>query len=204
MSPTSPRLKKLLERQGWIWLVTSLLLPVVFIAVAGRLVIELGHDSAEQSATTDLVGDFNRLGVSIRDFEVPLGDKPARVSWEVHYHLYRGTVDSVMRSPLAAEVTGYLNGIEASVGRMGQMLDVVLRGRATKGDSTTAERRYRAEINNGLEVIQEATDDLTGRVSDIARRVERRWHQLLWLTVVSSLLAIGFGAVLLLYRRTFM
>ena len=68
MSPTSTRLKKLLERQGWFWLVTALLLPVVFIVVAGRLVIELGHDSVEQSATTDLVGEFNRLGVSIRDF----------------------------------------------------------------------------------------------------------------------------------------
>src|SRR5262245_5788875 len=76
------------------WLLAGLLVPVVFLGVAGSLVFHLGHDSQEQSATTTVVRQFNRLGLALRDFEVPLGDKPATVSWEVHYKLYRVAADS--------------------------------------------------------------------------------------------------------------
>ena len=185
------------------WLIVGLLLPLAFIGVAGQLVIELGHDSEEQSATTGLLREFNRIGVALRDFVVPLADRPAKLSWEIHYKRYRTAVDSVMQNALAADAAGYLAGIEASVRRLQPLLDDVLRARTAGVDLTRAERAYRSEIDNSLEIIEGATDAWTERSSSLARRLQLRWRQLLWLTVVSALLAVGFGVVLLLYRRTF-
>ena len=201
--PAHPGPSRPIARIGrdW-WLLAGFLLPLLFIAVALHLVIDLGHDSVEQSATTGLVREFNRLGLSLRDFEVPLGDQPAKLSWAVHYRIYRSAVDSMQHMPLVEDAAGYLTGIEASVRRLEPLFDHVLQTRATHGDLATAERDYRAEIDNGLEVIKGATDVWTQRLSIVAARVNQRWRQLLWLTVVSSLLATGFGVVLLLYRRT--
>ena len=184
------------------WLLAGFLLPLLFIGVAIRVVIDLGHDTVEQSATTGLVREFNRLGLLLRDFEVPLHDQPAKLSWAVHYRIYRDVVDSMQHMPLVEAAASYLSGIEASVRRLEPQLDDVLKARAAHGDVATAERIYRAEIDNGFEVIKGATDAWTQRLSNVAARVNRRWRQLLWLTVVSSLIATGFGVVLLLYRRT--
>jgi PAS domain S-box-containing protein len=52
-------------------------------------------------------------------------------------------------------------------------------------------------------VVAGATDALMDRLTVLGERARGRWVLLLWTAIASSLLAIAFGAVLLLYRRDF-
>jgi two-component system cell cycle sensor histidine kinase/response regulator CckA len=186
------------------WWVLAFLLLVGLIGAGAYIVAGLGHDTFVEGTTIAEVRGLTRLSVSVRDFEVPLKDQAAKLSWDVHYRLYRRILDSLRQSPKAVDIEGYLTGIDASVRRLSGFLDALLIARSSGGNAQAPEAAYRSEIDYAQEVVTGATDAFMYRLAGLAARVDRHWRQLLILNVVSSLTAIAFGIVLLLYRRDFL
>lgn len=161
-----------ISRAGRYWAFVGLLLPVALIGAGAYIVAGLGRDTRDEGTTIAEVRGLNRLSISVRDFEVPLRDQAAKLSWEVHYKLYRMVADSLQHSPHSGDIAGYLTGIDASVRRLSGFYDALLTARAAGSNTQGNESAYRSEIDYAQEIVTGATDASMHRLSVLAVRVD--------------------------------